>query len=631
MGRANREKGLERFAALTWDDLNAWAGRTIVKRGQNYQRDGLVQELVLCSDGGLVAWVRGSETYATRVAFDAEGELVCNCTCPFSGNCKHGVAVVFEGLAHIENQRTIASAAADDERLATLERHRAEEELLASNPVAPSDLRERVAAVLVGKSAAELVEYIQELAIRYPDLAREFSDRAAVMGGDTRVLVARLRRDIKEFDGGHGWRGHLDDDDDVVDRNDLCNRLETLLQSGQADAVLELGKDLIQAGNRLAESGCHADISSCLSVVALALPSSSLPASDQLIWAIDAILDDEYGFCEVFRSLLGPGYPTTVWEEVALRLRQRLDNAAPPSGDDWSGRSHRNRLADLAILALEHAGQADAIIPLCVAEAERAGNYGRLGQRLINADRLEDAAHWIQAGIQAKALKGEGRTGRLRDLLYQVRAQQKDWPTVLVMRVEDFVADPSLTCYVACQEAADRVGAWEGLRPCLLQHLETGDWPWKQPGWPLPEQAWETPTGVRRKKIHSIRELIKIAIHEKRPADVLVWYDRRPKELFGGFRSDETRIAAVIADHAPERSVSIWQQLAEGCIVRVNPAAYEEAAGYLLMASRVMTRIKRQAEWEGYLKQLRATHWRKRRLLEILDGLNGRRIVGKRR
>jgi uncharacterized Zn finger protein len=42
-------------------------------------------------------------------------------------------------------------------------------------------------------------------------------------------------------------------------------------------------------------------------------------------------------------------------------------------------------------------------------------------------------------------------------------------------------------------------------------------------------------------------------------------------------------------------------------------------------------RGKKRGEWENYLKELREQHIRKRRLIEILDGLDGKPIVKKRR
>ena len=66
------QKQLDPFTNLTWDDLNEWAGSKIVTRGRSYQRQGRVSALAVTTDSALIAWVDGSERYATKVAMDED-------------------------------------------------------------------------------------------------------------------------------------------------------------------------------------------------------------------------------------------------------------------------------------------------------------------------------------------------------------------------------------------------------------------------------------------------------------------------------------------------------------------------------------------------------------------------------
>jgi len=59
------------LSALTWAELEAWAGSRIVSRGKSYQKSGCVRDLARTSDGGLLAWVRGSRNFATKAALRA--------------------------------------------------------------------------------------------------------------------------------------------------------------------------------------------------------------------------------------------------------------------------------------------------------------------------------------------------------------------------------------------------------------------------------------------------------------------------------------------------------------------------------------------------------------------------------
>lgn len=77
--------------------------------------------------------------------------------------------------------------------------------------------------------------------------------------------------------------------------------------------------------------------------------------------------------------------------------------------------------------------------------------------------------------------------------------------------------------------------------------------------------------------------------------------------------------------------MAIWKALAEQGIARVKPSAYNEAAGYLRKVAKTLIREKKEADWSQYLAGLRAEHYRKKRLLEVLDSLSTKPIVKKKR
>ena len=92
------------FATLTWDDVEAWAGASIVSRGKSYQRSRRVQQLARTTSGGIIAWVQGTSRYATQVEINKK-KLTASCTCPYGGTCKHAVATVLSYLECVKNQR----------------------------------------------------------------------------------------------------------------------------------------------------------------------------------------------------------------------------------------------------------------------------------------------------------------------------------------------------------------------------------------------------------------------------------------------------------------------------------------------------------------------------------------------
>ncbi len=263
-------------------------------------------------------------------------------------------------------------------------------------------------------------------------------------------------------------------------------------------------------------------------------------------------------------------------------------------------------------------------------EGKRTGSYNRLVERLISARRYPDAERWILIGIRATKGKWSGSASRLREKLREIRAKEKNWPAVAAIQAEEFVRYPSRKAFADCKKASDKVKIWGKVRESLLRYLEKGDLPWKHKGWPLPASGLDEPEPEGRKRYPMVDQLIGIAILEKKPDQVLYWYDQLSNGGFGLYGADEDEVAAAVQSHAPDRAVDIWKKKAERFIAQVKPKAYREAAKYLRKASAVMARQKKQMQWDQYLQYLRQQHARKTRLMEIIDGLNGKPIVKKR-
>ncbi|MBA4421777.1 MAG: hypothetical protein C0390_01600 [Syntrophus sp. (in: bacteria)] len=87
-------------------DLEKWAGSVIYKRGDAYHRSGQVEKPAMTADGALIAWVFGSEKYATMVEVE-NGALSSICTCPYDDlpPCKHAVALLLAYLNFLNRDR----------------------------------------------------------------------------------------------------------------------------------------------------------------------------------------------------------------------------------------------------------------------------------------------------------------------------------------------------------------------------------------------------------------------------------------------------------------------------------------------------------------------------------------------
>ena len=625
---------LDRFSDLTWDDIEVWAGGKIVSRGKNYQQQGRVTDLAVTDDGSLIAWVDGSARYATRVVVGEDGLPDSVCTCPYELNCKHGVAVVMEYLKRIENNRSVPHAKQDDQRLKMLDW---DGEPYDDEHVISEDLGQDIDAFLQGKTKAQLIDLIHDLAGQYPEMARELDDRKQVISGNTEALVKRLRQEIHDLGEEPGWRNHWNNEGYTPNYSKIRQKLETLLKAGHNDEVLTLGRELVTTGIRQVEESddegeTEREIADCMPVVVEALDRSSLDTADKLTWALDALLEDQFEVCEAFGKYLHRRHPQIAWRTLADRLLVRLHGLKGPKGaDDFSRNYERDRLSDWAIHALEQAGREEEIIPLCIAEAQKTLSYERMVKRLVVARRYEDAEKWIKEGLRDLGPKWPGIAAGLRGSLLEIRTLQQNWPVVAALKVEEFVSHSSRQAFIECKKASGKTEAWLKVRESLLRFLETGGLPWTQKGWPLPESGLARPDTDQRLRFPLVTNLIDIAILEKKPDQVLKWYDQRSKGRSGWLGVDEDAIADAVQAHAPDRAVGIWKNKAERLIAQVQPKAYQEAVKYLRKAGKVMSTQKQQAEWDQYLKSLREAHARKRRLIEILDGLEGKPIINKRR
>jgi len=295
-----KKKRSDPFAGLTWDDLEQWAGSRIVTRGQRYQRQGHVAELASTSDGGLVAWVSGTQRYATKVVMGEDGLPDSVCTCPYGANCKHGVAVVLEYLAQLEEEQDIPKAGEDDDRLALLAGESWDE--TPDGEGLPEPVRMEIEPFLEGKSQAQLVELLLELAEQHPDVAQDLTDRQQIISGSVKKLVARVRQDIRGIAGQPGWQSHWGNEGYTPDYSGIRSRLEALLKAGYADEALTLGRELLITGLRLAEESddegeTATEVAACMPVIVEALDRSSLALAAKLAWAVEAVLKDPFDIC----------------------------------------------------------------------------------------------------------------------------------------------------------------------------------------------------------------------------------------------------------------------------------------------------------------------------------------------
>lgn len=646
-----KQKSSDPFSKLTWEDIEEWAGNVIVGRGRPYQRNGAVENLGRTEGGTLAAWVRGTRRYATRVRLTERNGLESACTCPYWDTCKHAVAVVLEYLERLKTDSAIGEIEEDDPRLLKLEaigdegdeyEEFAEEEEEENVKVRSGRSKSKTASLrpyLQEQTKAELVTLVIELADAHDAVRQLIADRRDLTSGQTDKILQTIRREISTLEEPV-WDEY--DNSPALNTDRLKAALKGLAQVGQADAAVRLGPELLATAHQAlqydSEGEFEAAFSDCLDVLFQVLEKSSLSPADQVEWALDMALADEYGLCDAgLDQLWKRRYAKSDWSAVSDRLAQRIETSK-----DTKEELHyeRDRLTDWLIRALEKAGRQDEIIPLCEREAPITFSYERLVDRLMAKRRWEEARCWCHQGIEAVASIYPGIETAMHKQLQTINWRSGNPLAGLALQAEEFFAEPYLAGFQDLCKAARKVRVGQGVEAWARHYLETG----RRPGvgrkrksdpkvaWPLPPPEVEVPN-IEAIEAPMTGILTQLAIAEKQPDEVLKWYDYAGRKKGGlglsDFLVDATAVAEAIKSAYPDRAIAIWQEAAEGHIAQVSTSGYEASVPYLRKMKNALTRAGRKQEWEVYLASLREENKRRPRCLEVLGRLQGgrRRII----
>jgi len=508
------------WTALTWNDLERWAGSRSVARGRNYQSGGRVKDLRISSDGDLLATVVGTAPYATTVALIPGRKppaLDSTCTCPVGASgCKHAVAVVAEYLQTLVDGRDVPAAADDDPRWDELEEGRVEfddiweeddEEGASWEDAEPSrwtrdsgrparrradavDWDDKIERHIRAKSRDELADLVWTLVRRFPEIHQEFRERISLQEGDVERLAAETRREIGRVTSEIAWRDHWTGEGHIPDYRKIRHRFERLLDLSHADEVVSLGREFIAEGMRQIgeandEGETAAKFAECLPVIFQAVARSSLSGPERLLFAIDAQLADDYdAIGDASEAILDAPASPQDWSVVADALIQRLktsfNGGEREAGEDFSRDYEREEVASWIGEALERAGRAGELRALYESEARITGSYERLVDFLLERQLFEDAERWAREGIAATSDKLPGIALGLAEKLRELAQKRERWDVVAAHAAFRFFSEyPSLAMFNNLMNTARKAGVEEPTRAAALRFLETGDMPYQ--------------------------------------------------------------------------------------------------------------------------------------------------------
>ena len=554
----------ERWASLTWDDVDTWAMGRSMARGRTYQRQGRVKDLASAEDGRLLATVLGGERYTVSVwltpATKKQSKIESKCTCPvgFSG-CKHAVAVVAEYLQALADEEVVPTADPDDARWIRLNRieneadddeldeweidgydDEEEEEVEEYWPAEPEPKRqgkrrsakrtraewdEVIRQHIGDKGHEELVELVCSLVDRFSELREEFQERITLGEGNVDRLVVQARRELQDLTSEPAWRNSWTGEGYTPDFERLRHRLERLAELGQADAVVGLGRDFIRRAMRQVEES-HDEgetamaAADCMPVIFDAVNKSCLSAAEKILFAIDACLADPFDVVDdAVGTILDAKWPKSEWSAVADALRKRLEKTAKTPDREYSSAYRRDSISNWLLTALENAGRDDELLAVYEAEARETASYERLVRYLIAQRKYEEAERWAKEGIAKTCETLPGIASSLATELSNLARRRRKWDIVAADTAWRFFDRPDATAFKELMDRAAKAKCAKVVRAAALAFLETGRAPVEQivvakgkdkgkrklrvdPAWPLPVPDHLVPLMCKAKPAH---------------------------------------------------------------------------------------------------------------------------------
>lgn len=475
-----------------------------------------------------------------------------------------------------------------------------------------------------------------------PAFAAWLEEKRVLEGREQGEMAARVERLIAampaEPDYGHPWERYGESVD--TDYGAIRRAMEALLEAGGADELLALVPDLLERGGQEVELHHHHDgigyeIESCLEIAWRALQQSRLTPSEQVLFAIDLDLADEYGLVPDIGKVARKYRKKAVWSKVADALHDRMEALAVPEGEAQGSEGYRRRkLVDARVDALDRAGRAKAAEAVRACEAQSAGAWDEWVRRLLADGRPEEA--------ERRALEGLAATERpermLHDLMLEAVAAQRAWTRLAALRAERFRSRPSMATYDELLDAAGKARVKRVVRKGALAYLEANcetdsEAPtglerdaagllWGLPAVPDPARLPATSAG----RLLLVR--LEIALADGKPEEILAFHDRvrerrRTVRWFGN-RGDDLLVAKAVQATHPARALEFYAEAADAVAAQKNPDVYAEVARHLKAMRPLYRRLGRTGDWKTHVEALRAKYSRKWRLGEVLDGVLGK-------
>lgn len=450
-------------------------------RGEGYLEN--VLDIAEAGDESVVASVRGTEDYFTRVFSSDARELESECSCPVHRRCKHAVAVILTCAQRLSAGELAWTQAADSAFL--------------------QKARDAIAA-----SAARWEE-------RRKEAARTQSSRTAAFGGDVGEDNSTECRDARNEEEWDDYVAELESGRDEVlaacaqgNREGIFAAVDRFFQP----MFPEYGPPTDEQSEK-----ARVCIDSTMETAIGALRESGMAEAELIVWAI-GLADPEHSlvYADVGRpiyALISPpkGQPADaeVWRRVAGKLEAQIGELCAANGQEASQRQRQYPLEALR-KAWRRAGDERRAADCWIRHAAWAGYWKETADFLNRVGRHDDAIQVAREGIRASARTseyGNDYDQLMLEPLADAFAGKGDHLKAAAILAEQFLSwmgayefHRTTASFDKVLAEAGRAGVKEEVRVAILQALKTGTNPvplqdhvFKPPE---PNRWWPVPTKV---------------------------------------------------------------------------------------------------------------------------------------
>lgn len=626
---------MKNFRDLSYEDLYAWVGQKTFTKGKSYQKNKRVIRIYQISEHIICGSVQGSEMYDTVVS--VSDTLTSTCSCPVESDCKHGVALVLEYLNRIKEENVISKPPADEYVKRYLPLLEPETEI---DEYRSSSFQDRIPITeeyLQTLSKKELIKIILSSIEGTHDITLYLDRKQKMDHVSPDSLITTIIAEIEDVTSQEieysEW--YEAEDGNCPDYSGIMESFSVLSEAKKYTDIITLGLILLQKANKQVEldddcGSISSQITECMTIVAEALALSDLPVHKNLLSAIEFVQADEYSLTEDILDFFNESHPASEWSNVAdILLEERSKNV---TGETHQSYQNSYSPADWIEIALERAGRVDEAIAFSKNLAEEESRNLPFIALLARTNHKKEAIDWIQKVFRQKSHDSHAIVPLLQEMR-RIHEESDDWFMVTALDTEDFFRNPAIRIYRRMMESAKKAGIADSIRPYIHAYLKEGTIPSSaKKGSIIPGLLPETGVSYANRyapvkpPVRSL--LLEMALESEDPDEVIQWYNPNSNQTLNSTEENPVdRIADVIAEKYPDKAVEIWKKIAERIIDVKNPDFYHYAVIYLMKIRDTAIKTGKTAEFSEYILHLKTEHARKRRFIQELAILEGRKIL----